>query len=151
MLGGFFIFCNKNNHIAHIVLMKGDDCMAEKNRFSKPVAFNKNKPEDQKILKHVSRRNFSRYVKQLIMADIKAKEQEKAQNEADKSLKMDAQKEVEPIIDETPKQEPKPQPQPQPKTTSAAERLEQLKQQAQQKRPGVSTSAPRIFINQQEH
>ncbi|MCM3573261.1 hypothetical protein M3172_08645 [Mesobacillus subterraneus] len=48
--------------------------MAEKNRFSKPVAFNNKNEVDKKILKHVSRRNFSGYVKKLILEDIKAKE-----------------------------------------------------------------------------
>lgn len=44
--------------------------MAEKNRFSKPVAFNSKNEKDQLILKHVKRRNFSGYVKKLILADI---------------------------------------------------------------------------------
>lgn len=48
--------------------------MAEKNRFSKPVAFNNKNEMDKKILKHVSRRNFSGYVKKLILEDIKSKE-----------------------------------------------------------------------------
>lgn len=48
--------------------------MAEKNRFSKPVAFNNKNEVDKKILKHVSRRNFSGYVKKLILEDIKARE-----------------------------------------------------------------------------
>lgn len=45
--------------------------MAEKNRFSKPVAFNHTMAEDKKILSHIDGRNFSGYVKDLIMADIK--------------------------------------------------------------------------------
>lgn len=44
------------------------------NRFSKPVAFNKTKEDDQKILKHVSRKNFSGYVKKLILADMSKEE-----------------------------------------------------------------------------
>lgn len=40
------------------------------NRFSKPVAFNKTREDDQKILKFVSRKNFSGYVKKLILADM---------------------------------------------------------------------------------
>lgn len=48
-------------------MSKGD------NRFSKPVAFNKAKPVDQSILKHVSKRNFSGYVKKLILADMALK------------------------------------------------------------------------------
>lgn len=42
----------------------------EKNRFSKPVAFNHKNEKDQEILEHVKRRNFSGYVKKLILADI---------------------------------------------------------------------------------
>lgn len=110
--------------------------MKEKNRFSKPVAFNKNNPDDQRILKHVARRNFSGYVKKLILEDIRRREQEKAQNEAKNEVKMDIQKAVEEIKT---KQEPEQ------KQISAAERLERLKQQAKQ------TSAPRIFINQQNN
>lgn len=45
----------------------------EKNRFSKPVAFNRTNVSDQQILKHVSRKNFSGYVKKLILADMKQK------------------------------------------------------------------------------
>lgn len=48
--------------------------MAEKNRFSKPVAFNNKNESDQKILKHVKKKNFSGYVKKLILKDIQAKE-----------------------------------------------------------------------------
>lgn len=44
-----------------------------KNRFSKPVAFNHTNPKDQLILQHVKRRNFSGYVKKLILEDMKAK------------------------------------------------------------------------------
>jgi hypothetical protein len=101
--------------------------MAQKNRFSKPVAFNKNNPDDQKILKHVSRRNFSGYVKKLILNDIRQREEEKVQKETKKEVKNDA-----------PKEDIKP--------TNAAERLEQLKQQ--QKRHETS-SAPQIFINKE--
>lgn len=45
----------------------------EKNRFSKPVAFNRTNISDRQILKHVSKRNFSGYVKKLILADMKQK------------------------------------------------------------------------------
>lgn len=38
------------------------------NRFSKPVAFNREK--DKAILKHIARKNFSGYVKKLILADM---------------------------------------------------------------------------------
>lgn len=44
------------------------------NRFSKSIAFNKTNETDQKILEYVKRRNFSGYVKKLILADMKANE-----------------------------------------------------------------------------
>ncbi len=50
-----------------------------KNRFSKSVAFNRTNENDQKILKHVSRRNFSKYVKKLILDDMKEKQKEAPQ------------------------------------------------------------------------
>ena len=53
--------------------------MAEKNRFSKPVAFNNKNESDQKILKYVKKKNFSGYVKKLILEDIKRKELQKQQ------------------------------------------------------------------------
>jgi hypothetical protein len=40
------------------------------NRFSKPVAFNHTNEKDQKVLKHVEGKNFSGYVKNLILEDI---------------------------------------------------------------------------------
>jgi len=43
----------------------------DKTRFSKPVAFNKTKVVDIAILDYVKRRNFSGYVKKLIVADMK--------------------------------------------------------------------------------
>jgi hypothetical protein len=42
----------------------------EKNRFNKPVAFNRTVEEDQKILAHLEDKNFSGYVKELILRDI---------------------------------------------------------------------------------
>jgi hypothetical protein len=43
----------------------------EKNRFSKPVAFNKTAEKDIRILNHLkTKKNFSGYVKQLILEDI---------------------------------------------------------------------------------
>ncbi|MBD8028621.1 hypothetical protein H9636_18460 [Ureibacillus sp. Re31] len=46
----------------------------KKNRFSKSIAFNKTNETDKKILEYVKRRNFSGYVKKLILADMKEKE-----------------------------------------------------------------------------
>ena len=47
--------------------------MSGNHKFSKPVAFNRNNPTDLAILNYVKRRNFSGYVKKLIMADMTAK------------------------------------------------------------------------------
>lgn len=44
--------------------------MGSKNQTTKSVCLNHNNEEDKKILRHVSRRNFSGYVKKLILADI---------------------------------------------------------------------------------
>jgi hypothetical protein len=54
--------------------------MSGKNRFSKPVAFNHTMVEDKMILAHVEGRNFSGYVKQLIMEDIRKGKAAAAQN-----------------------------------------------------------------------
>jgi IS5 family transposase len=98
-----------------------------KNRFSKPVAFNKNNPDDQKILKHVARRNFSGYVKKLILADIEAKEQEKAQNKAVEAVK--------------------PEPTPAPRQETAAEKMARLREQI--KKPSNPTPGPKLFTRQE--
>jgi hypothetical protein len=51
----------------------------------KSVAFNVKNPEEKDLWKHVSRRNFSGYVKRLIAEDIKRKEAIKQpQNDAKK-------------------------------------------------------------------
>lgn len=42
-----------------------------KNKFPKSVSFNLKNTTDQAILKHVKKRNFSGYVKKLILADMK--------------------------------------------------------------------------------
>lgn len=44
-----------------------------KNKFPRSVSFNTNNAVDQAILDFVKRRNFSGYVKQLILADMRAK------------------------------------------------------------------------------
>ncbi|MGY3718644.1 hypothetical protein ACWE42_24325 [Sutcliffiella cohnii] len=45
-----------------------------KNKKIKSVSFNFKNENDKKILKHIARRNFSVYVKKLILADIERKE-----------------------------------------------------------------------------
>lgn len=52
------------------------------NKVVKPVSFNISKPEEAALLKHVSRRNFSGYVKKLIAQDILHRKEEKAQERA---------------------------------------------------------------------
>jgi len=106
--------------------------MSEKNRFSKPVAFNKKNEEDQKILKHVSRRNFSGYVKKLILEDIKRKEREKVQ----KSTLVQEVKETVEVAK-----------QPDLIKETMEERLERAKGQIKQKSPGVIPPGPKTFIN----
>ena len=46
------------------------------NKVIKPVSFNITKNDDCAMLKHVARKNFSGYVKKLIMADLQAKMQQ---------------------------------------------------------------------------
>ena len=61
--------------------------MSEKNRFSKPVAFNHKNEKDQKILDHVKRRNFSGYVKKLILADMQKNNVEPNPNPVKEEIK----------------------------------------------------------------
>ena len=68
--------------------------MTEKFKFPKSVSFNKKNPTDQAILKHVARRNFSGYVKKLILADMSQKgivadsQPSKAESASDKMARM---------------------------------------------------------------
>jgi hypothetical protein len=52
-----------------VISPKGGKHMS-KTKFPKSVSFNLKNEDDKKILKHISRRNFSGYVKKLILADI---------------------------------------------------------------------------------
>ena len=63
--------------------------MTNKNRFSKPVAFNSNREDDQLILNHVKRRNFSGYVKKLILADIQSRNEQKHRDEPKNEVKTE--------------------------------------------------------------
>lgn len=49
----------------------------DENKQVKSVSLNKTKENDQKILNHVKRRKFSKYVKELILQDIERKEEQK--------------------------------------------------------------------------
>lgn len=57
------------------------------NKVIKSVSFNVTNEDDTKMLKHFSRRNFSGYVKKLIMEDMKLREQEKTQQEPTERVK----------------------------------------------------------------
>jgi hypothetical protein len=54
------------------------------NKVIKSVAFNKTNPEDVAMLKAISRRNFSGYVKKLIAQDLKEKGKIKEEPKQDK-------------------------------------------------------------------
>ncbi|MGY3188730.1 hypothetical protein [Lysinibacillus sp. TE18511] len=47
--------------------------MKERHKFPKPVAFNTHNAIDRAMLEFVKKRNFSGYVKKLIIADMKTK------------------------------------------------------------------------------
>ena len=102
--------------------------MKEKNRFSKPVAFNSRNADDQQILSHVKRRNFSGYVKKLILADIKEREQLKTQDEAIKDVLEDAPKKE--VVKEN-------------KPLTAAEKMAKMKKEIE-KKPN-NTPGPKMF------
>ena len=75
--------------------------MSRENLKCKSVHFNKNTPDDKMMLKKIGKRTFSKYVKQLIKADLARKEMAKETNE------------------ETPRQEPE--------QLTVAEKLELMK------------------------
>jgi hypothetical protein len=51
------------------------------NKVIKPVSFNITKTDDAAMLKHIARKNFSGYVKKLILADLQSKMQQPEQVE----------------------------------------------------------------------
>lgn len=92
----------------------------------KPVSLNPNREEEALILKHVKRRNFSGYVKKLILADISARKEEKRQEGP-----------AEAQIKRMPKEEQAPP------ARSAAEVLQEMKK----KRPApMQAPPPNVFI-----
>jgi len=59
------------------------------NKVIKPVSFNKTREDEREMLKHLQKRNFSGYVKKLILADMKAKEEKKRAVKAEgQSIKL---------------------------------------------------------------
>ncbi|MCM3413495.1 hypothetical protein [Metabacillus litoralis] len=100
------------------------------NKVVKAVSFNPTKEDDSIMLKHIKRRNFSGYVKKLIMRDIKEKEESK-----DKVDKV----EQPPTNDEHPKETKKE------KAETASEKLERLKKKTN------NISKPNLFIKKPEN
>jgi hypothetical protein len=56
-------------------------------KFAKSVSFNEKNETDKAILKHVARRNFSGYVKKLILEDMKVREDKKKKESEVKEVK----------------------------------------------------------------
>lgn len=112
-----------------------------KNNIIKSVSFNDTNPDDRKMLKYIKRRNFSGYMKKLLMADIEAREQETAQkNPLPIQTEAIAQEQCEPVSNH-------PIDAPQEVQLTASERLEQMKRQS--KKAGNGASQPKSFINHQ--
>ncbi|WP_051758215.1 hypothetical protein [Rossellomorea vietnamensis] len=81
--------------------------MSNKNKIIKSVSFNVTNEDDKKMLKHLLKRNFSGYVKKLIMREIELKgEKEGAVPESSETTVLKEEKKL-----------------------TAAERLEQLKKE----------------------
>lgn len=112
---------------------KSDANKSNDNKWRRPVSFNKSKPNDAKLLKHIGRRNFSGYVKKLIMADIAAKEKEAA---------LTNPTIVQPKIEEDQLNSTI---QAQEEQLSSSERLERIKNQM--KKTGNGASQPINFLN----
>lgn len=99
-----------------------------KNNIIKSVSFNITNPQDAKMLKAIKRkRNFSGYVKKLILADIET------------SSDLDKTSQVEEILPEPFEK--------QHDTLTVAEKLEQLKRQS---RKTGEIASPQVFINRRE-
>lgn len=114
-----------------------------KNNVIKSVSFNETNPDDRKMLKYIKRRNFSGYMKKLLLADIEAREQEASQNNpVSTQPEAIAKEKYEPASNH-----PIDVPQPQKAILSTTERLEQMKRQT--KKTGNGASQPKSFINPQ--
>ena len=102
----------------------------EKSKFSKPVAFNKKNLKDRIMLQHVKRRNFSGYVKRLIWEDIPEKNKKMVHEDVSKQVDSPTKQEKQSIKKE--------------KKLSAAERIEQIKQQT--KKQQLSQSPLPVYL-----
>lgn len=97
-----------------------------KNKIIKSVHFNTKNKDDEYMLKAISKRNFSGYIKKLILADLKEKELLKAQS-------SDFIEGVE-VAEEAPKKEKQP--------LTAAEKMALMKERL--KKPS-DTPGPKMF------
>lgn len=102
----------------------------EKSKFSKPVAFNKKNLKDRIMLQHVKRRNFSGYVKKLIWEDIPQEKKKSLHEDNIEKVDSPTKKEKLPVKKE--------------KKLSAAERIEQIKQQT--KKQQLSQSSLPVYL-----
>lgn len=114
-----------------------------KNNVIKSVSFNETNPDDRKMLKYIKRRNFSGYMKKLLLADIEAREQGATQNDSVLTQSEAITKEkYEPELNHSITV-----PQPQEAPLSTSEKLEQMKRQS--KKTGNGASQPKSFISPQ--
>lgn len=102
----------------------------EKSKFSKPVAFNKKNLKDRIMLQHVKRRNFSGYVKKLIWEDIPQEKKKSLHEDNIEKVDSPTKQEKLPVKKE--------------KKLSAAERIEQIKQQT--KKQQLSQSSLPVYL-----
>lgn len=102
-------------------------------KFSKPVAFNPEKNEKDKLMvQHVKKRNFSGYVKKLIWKDMNLENIEKEHIEKSKQPKVErAEMKIEEVPNPAPSLKSKLQ-------TTASERIQQLKSQMKKQQTSPS-------------
>src|SRR5690625_2588955 len=101
------------------------------NRFNRPVAFNRSKTDDMKIYNYPAvRRNFSGFAKKAMLEKIERDEQKKLDR---KLLKESKTVIPEPEQSYHPPKEPTYET---PHEPTSAERLEQMRQQIEQKKTG---------------
>lgn len=98
------------------------------NKVIKSVSFNKTSEDDKKMLKHINKkRNFSGYVKKLIMQDVLQKDQKNIAEQIDLPQELPEKK-----IEERP--------------LSPSEEIEQLRKQQKRLQQGQSQGNPLINL-----
>lgn len=122
--------------------------MSEKNRFSKPVAFNTKNEKDQVILKYVKRRNFSGFAKKAMLEYIEREEQKK--KESQKSIQVKEEKSslvIESLSEETegPVIEKNNFPTEEPKRETAVEKMKRIQEKIKQQMN--TPPQPKTYVN----